>query len=161
MTMHPTARQAGHGRPGSDGGSTSPICFRRRDHYGATDAERRGIVRSMQLMSRAPPSRALRESTAARCRRSSTRQGPHRTVASRHIASLNATGQRVFGHVEAEITGRSSAFLLPHSPINDAARAARTTRCASRRHAVDLAAPETLGLHQRTHFPPTAVSKRS
>ena len=30
-----------------------------------------------------------------------------------HIASVNATGQRVFGYGEAEVIGRPLTFLLP------------------------------------------------
>src|ERR1044072_6960583 len=85
--------------------------------YIRTDEERRGIVRSMQLMSDEATAltRELRESTASQLQAvlDHVKDVIVTVDDAGHIVSLNATGQRVFGHSEAELTGRSLSFLLP------------------------------------------------
>src|SRR5262245_53582275 len=85
--------------------------------YGKTDEERRGIVRSMQLMSDEATAltRELRASTASHLQAVLDHvKDVIMTVDEQgHIATVNATGQRVFGHSEAEVIGRPLSFLLP------------------------------------------------
>jgi diguanylate cyclase (GGDEF)-like protein/PAS domain S-box-containing protein len=134
--------------------------------YGKADEERRGIVRSMQLMSEEANAltRELRESTAAQLQAILDHvKDVILTVDDvGHIVSINATGQRVFGHADTEIIGRPLGFLLPrlgeNQPLTEelellAARLDDTQ--------VDLAPHETLALHANgTSFPAEiAVSK--
>src|SRR5262245_5368615 len=85
--------------------------------YARADDERRGIVRSMQLMSDEATAltRELRESTASQLQAvlDHVKDVIMTVDEAGHIVSLNATGQRVFGHVEAEAAGRPLSFLLP------------------------------------------------
>ncbi|HEX7114501.1 MAG TPA: PAS domain S-box protein [Steroidobacter sp.] len=134
--------------------------------YGKADEERRGIVRSMQLMSEEANAltRELRESTAAQLQAILDHVKDVILTVDEvgHIVSINATGQRVFGHADTEIIGRPLGFLLPrlgeNKPLTEelellAARLDDTQ--------VDLAPHETLALHANgTSFPAEiAVSK--
>ena len=134
--------------------------------YSQADDERRGTVRSMQLMSNEAQAltRELKESTSIQLQAILdhvkdviiTLDEGGRTL------SLNATGERVFGHAEADIIGRPLTFLLPEVGAHQllpglldqlAARLEDTQ--------VDLASHETFGLHAKgTQFPAEfAVSK--
>ena len=134
--------------------------------YARTDDERRGIVRSMQLMSDEATTltRELRESTASQLQAvlDHVKDVIVTVDEAGHIVSLNATGQRVFGHAETEIAGRSLSFLLPQL-ADKQTLAAQLEQLAARLDdtQVDLAPHETLGLHfNGTHFPAElAVSK--
>src|SRR5512138_1114397 len=134
--------------------------------YARADDERRGIVRSMQLMSDEATTltRELRESTASQLQAvlDHVKDVIVTVDEAGHIVSLNATGQRVFGHSEAEITGRSLSFLLPQL-ADKQTLAAQLEQLAARLDdtQVDLAPHETLGLHSNgTYFPAEiAVSK--
>ncbi len=120
--------------------------------YARAEDERRGIVRSMQLMSEEATAltREVRESTGSQLQAvlDHVKDVIMTVDEEGHIASLNMTGQRVFGHTESEAIGRPLGFLLPRlagdQPICGvldvlAARLEDTQ--------VDLAAHETLGQH--------------
>src|SRR5262249_16002721 len=134
--------------------------------YSRTDDERRGIVRSMQLMSDEATAltRDLRERTPSQLQAvlDHVKDVIVTVDEAGHIVSLNATGQRVFGHAEAELAGRSLSFLLPQL-ADKQALPAQLEQLAARLDdtQVDLAAHETLGLHSNgTYFPAElAVSK--
>src|SRR5690606_6720103 len=85
--------------------------------YGKIDEERRGIVRSMQLMSDEATAltRELRESTASQLQAvlDYVKDVIMTVDDAGHITSINVTGQRVFGHAEADAIGRPLSFLLP------------------------------------------------
>ncbi len=85
--------------------------------YSKTDEERRGIVRSMQLMSDEATAltRELRESTASQLQAvlDHVKDVIMTVDDAGHIASINATGQRVFGQAESDAIGRPLSFLLP------------------------------------------------
>ncbi len=116
--------------------------------YSKTDEERRGIVRSMQLMSDEATAltRELRESTASQLQAvlDHVKDVIMTVDDAGHIASLNATGQRVFGHAESDAIGRPLSFLLPQikQPIS-----AELEQLAARLDdtQVDLAPHETFG----------------
>src|SRR5262245_54166622 len=134
--------------------------------YPRADDERRGIVRSMQLMSDEATAltRELRQSTASQLQAvlDHVKDVIVTVDDAGHIVSLNATGQRVFGHAEAEITGRSLSFLLPQL-ADKLTLPAQLEQLAARLDdtQVDLAPHETLGLHSNgTYFSAElAVSK--
>jgi diguanylate cyclase (GGDEF)-like protein/PAS domain S-box-containing protein len=134
--------------------------------YAKTDQERRGIVRSMQLMSDEATAltRELKESTASQLQAIMDHVKDVIVTVDEvgHVASINATGQRVFGHAETDVIGRPLGFLLPQiavsTPLRDeleqlAARLDDTQ--------VDLAPHETLGRREDgSEFPAEiAVSK--
>ena len=108
--------------------------------YARADDERRGIVRSMQLMSDEATSltRELRESTASQLQAvlDHVKDVIVTVDEAGHIVSLNATGQRVFGHAEAD--DRRTRAQLPAAATRREAgtvRTARATGRAPRRHA--------------------------
>ena len=120
--------------------------------YTQAEDERRGIVRSMQLMSEEATAltKELKESTASQLQAvlDHVKDVIMTIDGEGHIASLNMTGQRVFGHTESEAIGRPLRFLLPQlagdQPICEvldqlAARLEDTQ--------VDLATHETFGRH--------------
>jgi len=120
--------------------------------YARADEERRGIVRSMQLMSEEATTltRELKEGTASQLQAildhvkdvilTLDHQG--------HVATINVTGQRVFGHAEPDVIGRPLTFLLPQLAARDPL-AQELEQLAARLEdtQVDLASHETLGLH--------------
>ena len=119
--------------------------------YDEVDVERRGIVRSMQLMSEEARAltRELREQSASQLQAILDHvKDVILTVDERGcIQSFNPTGERVFGYSAAEIIGRPLGFLLPEltpdreriaERLDDLALASDDTH-------VDLAAHETVG----------------
>src|SRR5688572_1860116 len=119
--------------------------------YIRMDEERRGIVRSMQLMSDEATAltRELRESTASQLQAvlDHVKDVIMTVDDAGHIASINVTGQRVFGHAEADAIGRPLSFLLPQLASKQSIPA-ELEQLAARLDdtQVDLAPHETLGL---------------
>ncbi|MET0985454.1 MAG: EAL domain-containing protein [Steroidobacteraceae bacterium] len=134
--------------------------------YSDTDDERRGIVRSMQLMSEEAHAltRELKESTSNQLQAilDHVKDVIITVDDGGRILSLNATGERVFGHAEGDIIGRPLHFLLPGLATPEQL-ASLLDQLAARLEDTqsDLASHETLGLHAKgTHFPAEfAVSK--
>jgi transcriptional regulator with PAS, ATPase and Fis domain len=85
--------------------------------YVQMDGERRGIVRSMQLMSdeAAALTRELKESTASQLQAilDHVKDAILTVDEGGHVATINATGQRICGHIESDIIGQPLAALLP------------------------------------------------
>ncbi len=135
-------------------------------HYEAIDEERRGIVQSMRLM--ADEARAM----AHEVREQSSE---HLQVILDHIKDVvitvdedgviqtfNPTGERVFGHAEAEVVGQRIDLLIPkiaqHETITQALyRLAASTGDT----AIDLASRESWGQRKDGEYFPAeiAVSK--
>jgi len=120
--------------------------------YVKADEERRGIVRSMQLMSDEATAltRELRESTATQLQAilDHVKDVIITVDEAAHITSVNATGQRVFGHSEGDVLGRPLSFLLPQ--LAEAESLSQQLELLAARlddTQVDLAQHETLGLH--------------
>jgi diguanylate cyclase (GGDEF)-like protein/PAS domain S-box-containing protein len=86
-------------------------------HYDRLDAERRGVVRSMQLMSDEAQAltREIREQTASHLQAilDNVKDAIVTVDDAAHIESCNPTGERIFGYSQAEILGRNLDFLLP------------------------------------------------
>lgn len=125
--------------------------------YSHTDEERRGIVRSMQLMSDEATAltRELRESTASQLQSilDHVKDVIITVDEGGHVASINATGQRVFGQSEAEAIGRPLNFLLPQLGQTDALPQQLDSLAARLDDTqVDLAQHETLGLHSNGSY---------
>ena len=120
--------------------------------YARVDEERRGIVRSMQLMSDEATAltRELKESTASQLQAilDHVKDVIITVDESGHITSINATGQRVFGHGESDVIGRPISFLLPRLTSHEALPA-DLERLAARLDdtQIDLTPHETRGLH--------------
>jgi len=120
--------------------------------YARTDEERRGIVRSMQLMSDEATAltRELKESTANQLQAilDHVKDVIITVDEAGHIASVNATGQRVFGHTESDVLGRPLTFLLPQLAAEDEL-SSQLEQFAARMEdtQVDLTAHETPALH--------------
>jgi len=86
-------------------------------HYDRIDGERRGVVRSMQLMSDEAQAltREIREQTASHLQAilDNVKDAIVTVDEAGHIETFNPTGERIFGYAPAEILGRSLDFLLP------------------------------------------------
>ena len=86
--------------------------------YARVDNERRGIVRSMQLMSDEATAltRELKESTASQLQAILDHVKDVIITADEagRIATINVTGERVFGYLQTDVAGRSLNFLLPN-----------------------------------------------
>ncbi len=134
--------------------------------YNRAEDERRGIVRSMQLMSEEATAltREVRESTGSQLQAvlDHVKDVIMTIDGEGHIASLNMTGERVFGHTESEAIGRPLAFLLPRLAIDQSVCEVLDQLAARLEDTqVDLAAHETMGQHANGAFFPAemAVSK--
>jgi diguanylate cyclase (GGDEF)-like protein/PAS domain S-box-containing protein len=86
-------------------------------HYDRIDSERRGIVRSMQLMSDEAQAltREIREQTASHLQAilDNVKDAIITVDDTGHIETFNPTGERIFGYSLPEIFGRTLDFLLP------------------------------------------------
>ena len=118
-------------------------------HYDRIDGERRGIVRSMQLMSDEAQAltREIREETASHLQAilDNVKDAIVTVDDAGHIETFNPTGERIFGHTPAEILGRSLGFLLPEVAGKETEFLERFAVKIDDTH-VDLAAHLTWGL---------------
>ena len=119
-------------------------------HYDRIDSERRGIVRSMQLMSDEAQAltREIREETASHLQAilDNIKDAIVTVDEGGHIETFNPTGERIFGYSHAEILGRTIDFLLPE--IDERGPLDFLERCAAKiddTH-VDLAAHQAWGV---------------
>jgi len=96
------------------------------EQYDRVDAERRGIVRSMRLMSDEAQAltREMREETDSRLQAilDNVKDAIVTVDESGHIETCNHTGVRIFGYSEAELLGRTLDFLLPEIESRDVAQ---------------------------------------
>ena len=135
-------------------------------HYETIDEERRGIVQSMRLM--ADEARAL-------ANEAHEQSSEHLQVILDHIKDVvltvdedgviqtfNPTGERVFGHAEAEVVGQRIDLLIPQIAIHETITQAlhRLATSTGDTH-LDLAARESWGQRKGGEFFPAeiAVSK--
>src|SRR5512143_2068921 len=120
-------------------------------HYDAIDEERRGIVRSMQLMSDEAQelTRELSEQSTSQMQAilDHVKDVILTVDEGGHVETFNPTGERVFGYSQAEVLGRPLTFLLPELSNGSARLAERLEQLALRAEDthVDLAAHETVG----------------
>jgi diguanylate cyclase (GGDEF)-like protein/PAS domain S-box-containing protein len=119
-------------------------------HYDRLDAERRGVVRSMQLMSDEAQAmtREIREETASHLQAilDNVKDAIITVDDAGHIESFNHTGERIFGYTAAETLGRSLGLLLPDiDRKNPCEYLERLATKIDDTH-VDLAATQTWGL---------------
>ncbi len=86
-------------------------------HYDRIDSERRGIVRSMQLMSDEAQAltREIREQSASHLQviLDNVKDAIITVDDAGHVETCNPTGERIFGYSQPEILGRTLDFLLP------------------------------------------------
>jgi len=92
-------------------------------HYDRIDAERRGVVLSMQIMSDEAQAltREIREETASHLQAilDNVKDAIVTVDDMGHVESFNPTGERIFGYSAAEILGRTLDFLLPEIVIGE------------------------------------------
>jgi diguanylate cyclase (GGDEF)-like protein/PAS domain S-box-containing protein len=117
-------------------------------HYDRIDGERRGVVRSMQLMSDEAQAltREIREQTASHLQAilDNVKDAIVTLDDAGHIETFNPTGERIFGYSQAEILGRSLEFLLPDVARGTSDFLERFATKIDDTH-VDLAAHQTWG----------------
>ncbi len=121
-------------------------------HYDRIDGERRGIVRSMQLMSDEAQSltREIREQNASHLQAilDNVKDAILTLDEGGHIVTFNPTGERIFGYLTPEILGRPLDFLLPDiapGGLGSSDHLERLATASDDTH-VDLAAHQTWGL---------------
>jgi diguanylate cyclase (GGDEF)-like protein/PAS domain S-box-containing protein len=119
-------------------------------HYDRLDAERRGVVRSMQLMSDEAQAmtREIREQTASQLQAilDNVKDAIITVDDAGLIETFNHTGERIFGYSAAEILGRSLGCLFADiDPNNPCEYLERLATKIDDTH-VDLAATQTWGL---------------
>ncbi len=133
------------------------------EHYQTVDDERRGIVQSMRLM--ADEARALANEARE--------QGhEHLQLILDHIKDVvltvdengviqtfNPTGERVFGHLEAEVVGQRIDLLIPRLAVHETVSQALYRLAASCGDTqLDLASRETWGLRKQGEFFPAELA---
>jgi diguanylate cyclase (GGDEF)-like protein/PAS domain S-box-containing protein len=144
---HLLERQLADAR-GRDGGLNVDALLRMVSaHYERIDAERRGVVRSMQLMSDEAQAltREIREQTASHLQAilDNVKDAIITVDDAGRIETVNPTGERLFGYCADEMLGRALDFVLPAEPLMDFLE-----RCATKiddTH-VDLAAHQMWGV---------------
>jgi diguanylate cyclase (GGDEF)-like protein/PAS domain S-box-containing protein len=118
-------------------------------HYDRIDAERRGVVRSMQLMSDEAQAltREIREQTASHLQAilDNVKDAIITVDAAGTIETCNHTGQRIFGYAVEEMLGRPLGFLLADVASDPRGYLERLATKIDDTH-VDLAATQTWGL---------------
>ena len=94
-------------------------------YYDLIDDERRGIVRSMQIMSDEAQAltREIREQSASQLQAilDNVKDAIITVDETGHIETFNPTGERIFGYGYAEILGRKLDLLLPEAGSEGAA----------------------------------------
>ncbi len=117
-------------------------------HYDRIDGERRGVVRSMQIMSDEAQAltREIREQTASHLQAilDNVKDAIVTVDDAGHIETFNPTGERIFGYPSSEIMGRSLDFLLPDIACGTTDFLERFALKIDDTH-VDLAAHQTWG----------------
>jgi diguanylate cyclase (GGDEF)-like protein/PAS domain S-box-containing protein len=133
------------GEPGPD-----PLLKLISAHYDRLDAERRGVVRSMQLMSDEAQAmtREIREQTAVHLQAilDNVKDAIITVDRAGRIESFNHTGERIFGFACAEILGRSVGFLLADVDAKNPTEYLERLATKIDDTHVDLAATQTWGL---------------
>ncbi len=126
-------------------------------HYDRLDAERRGIVRSMQLMSDEAQSltREIREENATHLQAilDNVKDAILTLDDGGHIVTFNPTGERIFGYLTEEVLGRALDFLLPDMAPSELGSKEHLDRLAAHiddTH-IDLAAHQTWGVTKSGH----------
>ncbi len=119
-------------------------------HYDRLDAERRGIVRSMQIMSDEAQAltREIRAQSASHLQAilDNVKDAILTIDAGGHIETFNPTGERIFGYRYFELIGRPLELLLPElAAQGSAAFLERLATKIDDTH-VDLAAHQASGL---------------
>jgi diguanylate cyclase (GGDEF)-like protein/PAS domain S-box-containing protein len=119
-------------------------------HYDRIDSERRGIVRSMQLMSDEAQAltREIREQNATNLQAilDNVKDAIITVDSVGHIESFNHTGERIFGYSTAELLGRSLGFLLADIEARDPSEYLERLAIKIDDTHVDLAAHQMWGL---------------
>ncbi|MDE2349909.1 MAG: PAS domain S-box protein [Gammaproteobacteria bacterium] len=118
-------------------------------HYDRADAERRGVVRSMQIMSDEAQAltREIREETASHLQAilDNVKDAIITVDEAGHIESCNPTGERIFGYSQAEILGRTLDFVLPELSEHGAGKFLERLATKIDDTHVDLAAQQVWG----------------
>jgi diguanylate cyclase (GGDEF)-like protein/PAS domain S-box-containing protein len=119
-------------------------------HYDRIDEERRGVVRSMQLMSDEAQAltREIREQTASHLQAilDNVKDAIITVDAAGTIETCNPTGQRIFGHTIEDMIGRPLGYLLLDVATSDPREYLDRLATKIDDTHVDLAATETWGL---------------
>ena len=119
-------------------------------HYDRIDAERRGVVRSMQIMSNEAQAltRQIREQTASHLQAilDNVKDAIITVDDQGHIETFNPTGERIFGYSHAEILGRTLDFIFPELDTQSAAGFLERLATKIDDTHVDLAAHQAWGV---------------
>src|SRR5271168_3191197 len=119
-------------------------------HYDLIDSERRGVVRSMQLMSDEAHAltREIREQNATNLQAilDNVKDAIITVDSVGHIETFNHTAERIFGYSTEELLGRSLGFLLADIDTREPSEYLERLAIKIDDTHVDLAAHQTWGL---------------
>jgi diguanylate cyclase (GGDEF)-like protein/PAS domain S-box-containing protein len=122
------------------------------EHYDRLEEERRGVVRSMRLMSEEAQAltREIREQSASHLQAilDNVKDAIITVDGIGHIETINPTGERLFGHAEQDILGRMLDVVLPPAERREQPMVEFLEQCATSLDdtRVDLAAHQTWGV---------------
>ena len=120
------------------------------NHYDRLDLERRGVVRSMQLMSDEAQAltREIREQTSSHLQAilDNVKDAIVTVDEMGLVETFNHTGERIFGYAPSEILGRPLGFLLPDIDSRDPRETLERLAAKIDDTHIDLAAHQTWGL---------------
>ena len=120
------------------------------NHYDRVDLERRGVVRSMQLMSDEAQAltREIREQTSSHLQAilDNVKDAIVTVDELGLVETFNHTGERIFGYAPSEILGRPLGFLLPDIDPRDPRETLERLAAKIDDTHIDLAAHQTWGL---------------
>jgi diguanylate cyclase (GGDEF)-like protein/PAS domain S-box-containing protein len=119
-------------------------------HYDRIEGERRGIVRSMQLMSDEAQAltREIREQSASHLQAilDNVKDAIITVDEAGHIETFNPTAERIFGYAQAEILGRTLEFVLPDLGADSVGQFLERRAAKIEDTHVDLAAHQAWGV---------------
>ncbi len=121
-------------------------------HYDRIDDERRGVVRSMQIMSAEAQAltQEIREQNASHLQAilDNVKDAIITVDDLGQIETINPTGERIFGFTLAELTGRALDYLLPDIDARGLLEFLERMAVKIDDTHVDLAAQQTWGLYK-------------
>ncbi len=150
-------RQLRDARAGSDTLDVDALLRIISEQYDRIDEERRGIVRSMQLMSDEAQAltREIREQSAAQLQAilDNVKDAIITVDEQGHVETFNPTGERMFGYDAHEVIGRDLEMLVPEIAVRGGATKFLTELAAriDDTH-MDLAAHEISASSRRGRF---------
>ena len=164
--LHPRLRsclERSRRRPGADL-DWSELLRRVSEDYEAMDAERRGIVRSMQMIAEETSRQGSGSPEAAHLQAilDHINDVVITVAANGSIQVFNPTGERVFGYAESELIGQPISRLLPDLPLHGSLQQGLQALTASAHNSRGDPRPKSMQARRKDlrEFPAELVANR-